>query len=82
MQEVFEELLEATEWLRIYHWQCYEHYEHWGENRHVYLTHRRIRRVAYAGHRVWQMNASLVRGVVANFSAYVRHHQNQYNNNE
>lgn len=82
MDNVLRELLEVTVWLRGRSWHCYEEYENWGEANRVYLVHCYVAHFMHGTRRYWQVQSGPVQGVVANFSAYVRHHQNQYNNNE
>lgn len=83
MQAVFEELLEVTYWLRgRSNWRCYEEYENWGEAGRVYLVHCYVAHHMFGNKRHWRVESGPLHGMVANFSAHVRHHQNQYNNNE
>lgn len=79
MQEVFEELLARTQELRT-RWSAKYHYTDWTvtDDDAWYKMHTRVTRYGA----IWCFDYDPIIGYCPNFSAYVRHRQNQYNNNE
>lgn len=85
MQEVFEELIRTTGWLAcsgILGDHTYADHQVWAVSGRIDLTRCSVQVKWIGRFRYWHYVLGPTRGLVANFSAYVRHHQNQYNNNE